>query len=548
MNDRAKRIANLSPKQRRLLELMLQKSARAGADEGIPALPRRSESGQPAVFPLSSAQRRNWFREQRRTTTPVAPTLRLRGPLDVAALETSLHEICARHEALRMTFEVCDGEPVQIVGPPRPVPLTRVDLRKLPPPAREKEVGRLLVREAQRPFDLSGGPMLRATLLRLDDEEHVLLLVIHHIVCDGWSVDVLFRELQAFYGALQSGEPASLPELPVQYADYAVWERQRLQDGALRQSMEYWKKQLADHPKEVLDLPTERPRPPVRTARGAWQELRMPPSLLRELHALCRRQNVTLFVTLLAGWATLLHRYSGQDDILIAAPFANRNRIEVEGLIGFFANKLVLRHDLAGDPSFAELLGRVRETAVESFSHGELQQLRELIRESHSRPRVSFHLRMLNCPPKLDGLQVEWIQIDHAGRARPLELFMLEGYKDLTARLNYDPDLFEAATVARMLGHLRTLLESVVADPEQHVSELPLPTFWQARLEKQLRRAAQRVRSRLRRAVRRARSRLPRAVRRARRLFLRTVRRARRLLLRTVRRARRTAGQYLRYP
>jgi hypothetical protein len=527
MNDRARRIANLSPKQRRLLELALQESTRVRADKGIPALPRRSESGQLAVFPLSSAQRRIWFyNKQRRLANPVAPALRLRGTLDVVALETSLSEICARHEALRMTFEAREGEPVQIAGPSRPVPLTRVDLRELPPPAREKEVCRLLVREARRPFDLSRGPMLRATLLHLDDEEHVLLLVIHHIVCDGWSVDVLFRELQAFYGALRSGEQASLPELPVQYADYAVWERQRLQDGALRQSMEYWKKQLADHPKEVLDLPTDRPLPPVRTARGAWQELRMPASLLRKLDALCRRQHVTLFVTLLAAWATLLHRYSGQDSILISTPFANRSLVEVEGLIGIFSNRLILRHNFAGDPSCAELLRRVHETAVEAFSHGELD-FRELSKESHSNPRAAFFLRMLHHSPKLDGLQVEPMRILYrAGTGRGLQLFMYAGDKDLTARLNYNPDLFEAATAAHILRDLRTCLESIIANPELHLSELPLPINvaggwqgrfgrWQTGFEKWLRSDA---------------------------------RRARRLLLCTLRRARRTAGRYLRYP
>ena len=517
MNDRARRIANLSPEQRRLLELMLQESTRARADESIPALPRCSESGPLAVFPLSSAQRRVWFNnKQRRLANPVAPALRLRGPLDITALEASLSEICARHEVLRMTFEERDGEPVQIAGSSRPVPLTRVDLRELPPLAREKEVMRLLVREARRPFDLSRGPMLRATLLHVDDEEHVLLLVIHHIVCDGWSVNVLFRELQAFYGVLRSGEQASLPELPVQYADYAVWERQRLQDGALRQPMEYWKKHLADHPKEVLDLPADRPLPPVRTARGAWQELRMPAPLLRELRALCRRQHVTLFVTLLAAWATLLHRYSGQDTILISTPFANRNRGEVEGLIGVFSNRLVLRHNLAGDPSFAELLGRVRETAVEAFSHGEVD-FSELSKESHARSRAAFFLRMLPYIPKLDGLQVEPMRIIYrAGTGRGLQLFMYEGDKDLTARLNYNPDLFEAATAAQMLGDLRTLLESVVADPEQHLSEPPLSIRtgarparsegWQARLGKRLRRIVRRARRWLRHAGRRARS------------------------------------------
>jgi non-ribosomal peptide synthetase component F len=242
----------------------------------------------------------------------------------------------------------------------------------------------------------------------------------------------------------------------------------------------------------------------------------MPDSLLRELRGLCRRQNVTLFVTLLAAWAVLQHRYSGQDDILIATPFANRNRVEVKGLIGLFANNLVLHHNLAGDPSFAELLGRVRETVVEAFSHGELS-LNELSKESHSNPQVAFFLRMLPYSLKLDGLQVEPMQIDYAGRVRRLRLFMYEGgNKGLRARLNYDPDLFKAAAAARMLGDLRTLLESVVADPEQRLSELPLPIRagarparsggWQVRFGKRLRRTARRARRRLRQAGRRARN------------------------------------------
>lgn len=242
----------------------------------------------------------------------------------------------------------------------------------------------------------------------------------------------------------------------------------------------------------------------------------MPDSLLRELHTLCRRQNVTLFVTLLAAWAVLQHRYSGQDDILISTPFANRNRVEVEGVIGLFANNLALRHNLAGDPSFTELLGRVRETAVEAFSHGELGW-KNLSKESHAKPRIAFSLRMLPYSPKLDCLQVEPMrQIDHAGRVQQLRLFMREEGKGLMARLKYDPDLFEAATAARMLEDLRALLESVVADPEQHLSELPLPIRagarparsggWQTQFGKRFRRTARRARRRLRHAGRRARN------------------------------------------
>jgi len=519
MNDRARRIANLSPEQRRLLELMLlERAQKTRADEGIPALPRRSESGQSGFFPLSPAQRWLWHLEQRRpgkaTYNVALPAMRLRGALDIAALEASLREICMRHEVLRTTFGTRDGEPVQIVGPPRPVSLTRVDLRELSPPAREAESRRLLVQETQHPFDLSRDLMLHATLLRLDDEEHVLLPVMPHLVSDGWSVNVLFQELWASYKALRSGESANLPELPVQYVDYVVWQRQRLQDGALQQQTEYWEKQLADAP-EVLGIPTDHPRPPAQTSRGTRQEWHISLSLVQELYALYRRHNVTLFVALLAAWATLLHRYSGQDDILIATPFANRNRVEVEGLVGFFANLLLLRHDLAGDPTFSELLERVRETAVDAFSHGELP-FEKLVEELDIKFKAAFFLRETsNSSLTLDGLQVEQIKIDPGGSSPFLTLFMIKGDNGLTARLDYRADLFEATTIARMLEHFRALLESVVADPEQRLSKLPIRPArpaqadgWQARFGKRLRRTARRAR---RAAVRYLRGSLRRA-------------------------------------
>ena len=514
MNDEAAHIADLSPGQRRLLELMLRKRAQAHADESIPALPRHSsESGQPAVFPLTASQRLLWFTEQRQpdlAAPPVTLTLRLHGPLDVGALQASLSEICRRHEALRTTFQTReeDGEPVQIVGPPRPVSLSKLDLSEMPSPAREAEADRLLVQEVQRPFDLSKDLMLRATLLRLGDEEHMLLLVMPHIVSDGWSLEVLFGELQALYKASRSGRAAKLLELPIQYADYALWERQRLQDGALQQQMEYWKKQLADAAK-VLDVPTDHPKP-LSTVEGIWQEKRMPASLLEELHALCRRHNVTLFVTLVSGWATLLHRYSGQDDILILTPFANRNHAEVVGLIGMFSNTFIVRHDLSGDPSFLELLGRVRQTVLDAIANGELP-IEMVLKEVQPTPMTWFSLQEdPRYSLELDGLQVEWItDINRTRTSSFLSLWMYEGDEGLTAWLNYHPDLFEGPTIARMLGHLQTLLESVVADPEQRISKLPVPIKAgggrRARFKRWLRRVAERARGRLRHTVRRAR-------------------------------------------
>jgi Condensation domain len=479
MSDRARRIANLSPEKRRLLESMLQERAQGRTDEGIPVLPRYSESGQPRVFPLSSTQRLMWFNAQRAPRVhKMQRAMRLRGPLDVAALEASLHEICTRHEALRTTFGTRDGEPVQIVGPPRPVPLTRADLSELPPEAREAEASRLIIRESRHPFDLSRDLMLRATLMRLHDEEHVLLLTMHHIASDGESVKVLSGELSALYNALRAGRRANLPELPVQYVDYVVWQWQRLQDGELQRLMDYWKDQLADAPL-ALHMPAgQRPLWPSRTGRRARQELRMPSQLLQELHVLCRRQNVTLFMTLLATWATLLHLYSGEEDILIGTYTANRNRPEVERLIGCFTNfLLVLRHDLGGDPSFTELLNRVRKTALDAFSHSELPE-EILLKELYVRCDIVFTLQTTSLSGlELDGLQVARIKKTVRGGDTPfLKLTMIQGDEDLTARLDYNSNIFEAATSQRMLGDLQSLLEGIVAEPAQRISGLALLT------------------------------------------------------------------------
>ncbi len=479
MSDRARRIANLSPDKRRLLESMLQERAQGRTDKDIPTLPRYSESGQPRVFPLSSAQRLMWFNVQRSPRGHKMPprAMRLRGPLNDAALEASLHEICTRHEALRTTFGTRDGEPVQVVGPPRPVPLTRVDLRELPPEAREAEVSRLIVRESRRPFDLSRDLMLRATLMRLDDEEHVLLLMMHHIASDGESVKVLSDELSALYNAMRAGRRASLSQLPVQYVDYVVWQWQRLQDGELRRLTDYWKVQLANAP-VALHMPAgQRPLWPSRKGGRARQELPMPSQLLQELHVLRRRQNVTLFMTLLATWATLLHRYSGEEDILIGTYTANRNRPEVERLIGCFTSfLLVLRHDLGGDPSFTELLKRVRKTALDAFSHSELPE-EILLKELYVHCDIVFTLQTTSHSSlELDGLQVERIRTDRGGSTRFLKLTMIQGDEDLTARLDYNSNIFEAVTIQRMLGALQSLLEGIVADPEQRISGLPLLT------------------------------------------------------------------------
>ena len=281
--------------------------------------------------------------------------VRLKGPLNEVALKQSLDEIVRRHEALRTTFAIVDGRPVQIIAPTLTLALPIVDLQELPETEQEAEVQRLATNEAQRTFDLSHGPLVRATVLRLGENEHVGLLTMHHIVSDGWSTGILIREMAILYEGFCSGKPTCLPKLPIQYADFAHWQRQWLDGGVLESQLTYWKRQLAGAP-PFLDLPTDHPRPVVQTFRGAHQSLRLAENLGRELKALSRQEGVTLFMTLLAAFKILLHYYTSQDNVIVGTPIANRNRLETEGLIGFFVNTLVLRTDFSGDPDFQRAL------------------------------------------------------------------------------------------------------------------------------------------------------------------------------------------------
>ena len=287
------------------------------------------------------------------------------------ALRRSLHEVVRRHESLRTTFGERDGEPVQLVHPPAPAALPLVDLRALPAAAREPEALRLVEAEALRPFDLARRPPLRSTLLRLDEEDHVLCFTLHHIVSDAWSKDVLVREVSALYDAFSRGEPSPLPELPVQYADFAVWQRARLSGEALEAQIAYWKERLAGAP-PLLEIPTDRPRAAGQDARTAIHPFALSAPATRALEALSRRERTTLFMTIMAAWMALLGRYSGQEDVVVGSANAGRDRHETEGLIGFFINMLVLRGDLSGDPTWRELLARVRETALGAYAHQEL--------------------------------------------------------------------------------------------------------------------------------------------------------------------------------
>ncbi|MGH7824891.1 MAG: amino acid adenylation domain-containing protein, partial [Candidatus Binatia bacterium] len=438
------------------------------------------------VFPLSFAQQRLWFIEQLEPGTgvynlPVA--YRLRGPLNVVALERSLNEIVCRHEILRTTFSLSEDKPIQVIANSLQVKARVVDLGELDPPARELEAARLVSQESRRPFDLNNGPLLRMSVLRIAEKEHVLLLVIHHIVWDGWSMAVLFRELAALYEAFLEEKPSPLPDLPIQYADFTAWQREWLKGETLQAELSYWKRQLENAP-QLLELPTDHPRPPVQTFTGARYAILIPGQIADLLKSLSYRENVTLFMTLLAAFKTLLYRYTGQTDVVVGCPIAGRNRIELEALIGFFVNTLVLRTDLSGNPTFTDLLGRVRKVALGGYEHQnlpfeklveELQPDRDLSRSPLF--QVMFQLRNFSDETvKLRGLNIEPFEFDSELSKFDLALYIIEKPDGFRCLFRYNVDLFDRAIISRMGEHFQNLLEGIVANAARRLSELPLLT------------------------------------------------------------------------
>ncbi|HLL47967.1 MAG TPA: amino acid adenylation domain-containing protein, partial [Longimicrobiaceae bacterium] len=452
-------------KRRLLAQLLKRKAARA------------------TRFPLSFAQQRLWFLYQLDPASPLynmPAAFRLHGPLDAGALERALAEIVRRHETLRTTFTSEAGEPVQVVSPPGAWRLEVEELGGLGEAEREAEVRRRVQAEAVRPFDLAAGPLFRALLLRCGAEEHVLLLCVHHVVGDGWSMEVLFRELDAVYSAFLRGEPSPLAEPPLQYADFAVWQRERLRGPALEQLLGYWMEQLAGAP-ATLELPADRPRPATQSFRGATLPVALDAGLTQKLHALARREGGTLFMTLLAAFGVLLARYAGQEDVVVGTPVAGRTRRETEGLVGLFINTLALRIDLSGDPEFTELLGRVREGVLGAHSHQELPFDR-LVEELHVERSLSqspvfqalLSMQGLPRPFEFGGVRATPIAAESGTSKFDLSLVLQEEASTLYGYLEFSTELFEAATVERMRGHLGTLLEGIASDPGRRVSALPL--------------------------------------------------------------------------
>ncbi|MEA2692171.1 MAG: hypothetical protein QOJ16_1558, partial [Acidobacteriota bacterium] len=447
-----------------------------------PLPPAAREGG----LPLSFAQERLWFLDQLEPGSAsynIPGAVRLEGKLSVAALAVAFSSIVLRHEALRTTFRPGSAGPLQVIAPlaGAGLPLPLVDLAGLPAAARDEAAGRLLAEEAGRPFDLARGPLLRSTLLRLAPERHLAVLNLHHIVADGWSMDVFVRELAAFYGAALEGRPAPLAPLPVQYADFAVWQRGWLAGPEIERQLDWWRQRLAGVP-TTLELPADRPRPPVLSPRGGAVPLALSQETAAGLTALARAAEATPFMVLFAGFSALLARYTGQEDLLVGSPVANRTRSEVEGLIGLFVNTLALRAELGGRPPFRDLVSRAREMALGAYAHQdlpferlveELQPARDLSRS----PLFQVLLVLQNNPASpfvLPGLTLEPAEVDAGVTKFDLQLTLFETGGAIAGTLTYAADLFDRATAERMTGHLATLLAGAAADPGRTLAELPL--------------------------------------------------------------------------
>ena len=449
---------------------------------GSLAIPVVSRDG---GLPPSFAQESFWLADQLALgSTPYnePAVFRLLGSLDVGALARSLEEVVRRHEVLRTVFTNVDGQLRQVIAAPSTFPLPLIDLRAVPETERETQARRIAAREGRRPFDLSRDPGLRAALLRLGDADHVLTLTTHEAVADRWSLGILLGELALLYGASCARRPAPLPPPRLQYADYAVWQRAQL-SGPIRDAhLAYWRHRLGGAP--ALEMPTDRPRPTVASFRGASRSCRLRGGASARLKALSRQEGVTLFMTLLAAFQVLLHRYSGQDDILVGSPVAGRTRVELEGLVGCFVNTVVLRTDMSGTPTFRQLLGRVRTVALGAYAHQDapFESVVEALQPSRtlSHPplfRVMFALE--NAPtwtPTLAGLSVHPWELPKDTATVDLSLSMRNTPHGLIGTLRYSSDLFDADTVAGMLGQFETLLDGVATDPDRPVSRLALLT------------------------------------------------------------------------
>jgi amino acid adenylation domain-containing protein len=473
----SERVAGLTPARRELLDRLLAGKAARGGPSTIPRRPPGDRA------PLSFAQERLWFLDQLAPGSPlynVHAAVRLNVPINEAILERTFNEVVRRHEVLRTTFPHDDGVPYQLIAPSLHIPLRVVDVWVGGPVADEAECRRLATEEARRPFNLATGPLLRTTLLRIGPRESVFLLTMHHIVTDGWSAGLFVDEFRQLYPALWAETPPDLPDLPIQYADFAVWQRSRLERGEFEADLSYWRQQLAGLP--VLTLPTDRPRQGRTGFEGAALKYALPSRVRADLQAFAGTQGGTLFMALLAGFQALLHRYTGQDDLVVGVPVAGRTRTELEPLIGFFVNALVLRTDLSGDPTFREQFGRVRRVVTDAGAHQDLpfEKLVEELRPKREVSRnplfqVSFqYFSGARRDPSAAAVRAETLMAEQATANFDLAVDLVNTADGLLARIEYSTELFDEETIRRLARHYQTVLEEAVLDPDRRLSELPL--------------------------------------------------------------------------
>ncbi|HEX8538507.1 MAG TPA: condensation domain-containing protein, partial [Cystobacter sp.] len=452
------------------------------SDSAGPAQPRLVPVPRDRELPPTHAQQRLWLLDQLEPGSPlynIAGTVRMSGRLDAAALTRALGEVVARHEALRTGFVARDGEPFLEIHPPMALALVTRDLSGLPEAERLAEARRQAAQWARLPFELTRPPLLRALLLRLGAEEHRLVLSVHHIVSDGWSIGVLIHEVAAFYGAYLSGQPARLAPLPLQYADYAVWQREWLKQERLAPLLAYWKKQLAGAP-EAMDFPLDRPRPVSQSFKGELLVFTLPPELIESLRALSRRHGATLFMTLFSAFNVLLGRYTGQEDLVVGTTIANRTRAELEGLMGLFVNTLAIRTDLSGPPSFVALLERVKQTMLAAYAHqdapfNEVVDALQPVRDLSRTPLFQVMFDLINTPrPELTlpELTLRAEQAETGTSKFDFSVQLEEAGGGLLGTLEYNTDLFDHGTMARLVEHFQHLLEEILARPELPVVRL----------------------------------------------------------------------------
>ncbi len=486
MTDSHEQLSNLSPEQRALLLLRLKKLKEQDAKKEEKAITRQSRDSN--EFPLSFEQQGIWFLEQFEKESldyNVATAFAIIGQLNVSAFEKSINDLVKRHEILRTTFKVFDGQPIQVISPARTIPLTKIDLTHLPKEEQTEKVKKLAEEEDNSPFELTRGPLIRVSLLRLEDEYHVLFLTMHHIVFDGWSKSIIYAELSEFYRVHVNNAAARLPDLEIQYADFASWQIQFQESESFARQLDYWKRRLRGAPPEI-DLPTDKPRGCPDRLYAKAETFSINPELTTRIKALASQAETTTFTVLFSAYALLLSRYCGHRDIVVGVPVANRNRKELERLIGMFVKTVVVRVDLSGNINFLQLLERTKQAVQEGFDNSDIP-FQKLVEEIHPErntgymPIFQVTFNLLNSPGNdfvLEGLTVSHLKLRNvaAGNIYNLAFTMEEDGERINGIPEYNANIFDPTTVTRMVGNFQTLLEGCLANPELPVETVPILT------------------------------------------------------------------------